>query len=177
MLVLAARPKTLAAAVAPVVAGSALAWHLTAQFSVLLALCTLASTLCLQMATNYFNDAVDDAKGADTSARLGPVRATAAGLVTRQTMLRAGAAALLAAVLISLPLVAARGWPILVIGTASLVFTYGYTGGPWPLAYRGLGEVFVAAVFRARRGDRHGVRAVAEHGAPERSSPARRSAR
>ena len=92
-LLLAARPKTLPAAVCPVVAGSALAWRLTHQFSWLLAVCTLLSTIAIQVATNYFNDAVDAAKGADTAARLGPVRATSAGLVSRRTMTKSVAAA------------------------------------------------------------------------------------
>src|SRR6188474_1936600 len=146
-LLLAARPKTLPAAVCPVVAGSALAWRLTHQFSWLLAVCTLLSTICIQVATNYFNDAEDAAKGADTAARLGPVRATASGLVSRRTMMMAGLAAVLAAALFSIPLLHACGWPILVIGIVSLLFSYGYTGGPWPLAYRGLGELFVMLFF------------------------------
>jgi 1,4-dihydroxy-2-naphthoate octaprenyltransferase len=146
-LLLAARPKTLPAAVCPVVAGSALAWRLEHQFSWLLAAATLLSTLAIQVATNYFNDAVDAAKGADTSARLGPVRATAAGMVSRKTMLLAGAIAALAAALFSVPLIMERGWPIVVIGVVSLFFSYGYTGGPWPLAYRGMGEVFVLLFF------------------------------
>jgi 1,4-dihydroxy-2-naphthoate octaprenyltransferase len=146
-LLLAARPKTLPAAVCPVVAGSALAWRLEHTFSWLLAAATLLSTLAIQVATNYFNDAVDAAKGADTSARLGPVRATAAGLVSRKTMLLAGCIAALAAALFSVPLIMERGWPIVVIGVISLFFSYGYTGGPWPLAYRGLGEVFVMLFF------------------------------
>ena len=146
-LILAARPKTLPAAVCPVVAGSALAWRLTHQFSWLLAVCTLLSTIAIQVATNYFNDAVDAAKGADTSARLGPVRATASGLVSRKTMMLAGCIAALVAAAFSVPLIMERGWPIVVIGVVSLFFSYGYTGGPWPLAYRGLGEVFVMLFF------------------------------
>lgn len=146
-LLLAARPKTLPAAVCPVIAGSALAWRLEHTFSWLLAVATLLSTLAIQVATNYFNDAVDSAKGADTKARLGPVRATAAGLVSRKTMLLAGAVTALVAAAFSVPLVMERGWPIVLIGVVSLFFSYGYTGGPWPLAYRGLGEVFVMLFF------------------------------
>lgn len=146
-LILASRPKTLPAAVAPVVAGSALAWRLSGDFSWLLAWCTLLSTVAIQIATNYFNDAVDARKGADTSARLGPVRATASGMLTPRAMLSAGAVMLLVAVLISLPMVAARGWPVVGIGVVSLFFTYGYTGGPVPLAYRGLGDLFVLLFF------------------------------
>lgn len=144
---LAARPKTLPAAVAPVVAGSALAWRIGGQFSWVLAWCTLLSTVAIQVATNYFNDAVDARKGADTEARLGPLRATAAGLISPKGMLTAGGVMLAVAVLISLPMVAARGWPVVVIGVVSLFFTYGYTGGPVPLAYRGLGDLFVLLFF------------------------------
>lgn len=145
--ILAARPKTLPAAVCPVVAGSALAWLLEEQFSWLLMWATLLSTIAIQVATNYFNDAVDADKGADTSARIGPVRATASGLVSRNSMMLAGAAAALAAAAFSVPLVQERGWPIIVIGVVSLFFSYGYTGGPMPLAYVGLGEVFVMLFF------------------------------
>jgi 1,4-dihydroxy-2-naphthoate octaprenyltransferase len=144
---LASRPKTLPAAIAPVAAGCALAWKIHHAFNLTLALCTLLSTLAIQIATNYFNDAVDAGKGADTSQRLGPQRATASGLVSPRVMLTAGAAALLAAIAFSLPLVAARGWPILAIGMLALYFSYGYTGGPAPLAYLGLGELFVILFF------------------------------
>lgn len=146
-LLLASRPKTLPAAVAPVVLGCALAWRLTGEFSWLLGWCTLWSTVAIQIATNYFNDAVDSAKGADTAARLGPLRATAAGLLTGRQIMLAGVAMLGVAVLISLPMVAAQGWPVVAIGLVSLFFTYGYTGGPLPLAYRGLGELFVLIFF------------------------------
>lgn len=144
---LAARPKTLPAAVCPVVAGSALAWRLSGSFSWWLLWATLLSTIAIQVATNYFNDAVDAAKGADTAARLGPQRATASGLISRRAMLAAGAMAGLIAAALSVPLIMERGWPIVVIGVVSLFFSYGYTGGPWPLAYRGLGEVFVMLFF------------------------------
>jgi 1,4-dihydroxy-2-naphthoate octaprenyltransferase len=144
---LASRPKTLPAAIAPVAAGCALAWKIHHAFNLTLALCTLLSTLAIQIATNYFNDAVDAGKGADTSQRLGPRRATATGLVSPRAMLTAGAAALLAAIAFSLPLIAARGWPILAIGMLALYFSYGYTGGPAPLAYLGLGELFVILFF------------------------------
>jgi 1,4-dihydroxy-2-naphthoate octaprenyltransferase len=147
VLLLAARPRTLPAAVAPVVVGSALAWRLSGEFSWLLAWCTLAGTVAIQVATNYFNDAVDAGKGADTAARQGPLRAVAAGLISSRQMLAAGGAMLVLAVLLSLPMVAARGWPVVVIGLVSLFFTYGYTGGPVPLAYRGLGELFVLLFF------------------------------
>jgi 1,4-dihydroxy-2-naphthoate octaprenyltransferase len=143
----AARPKTLGAAVAPVAVGTVLAWRLTGQFSGLLLLCTLGSCLALQVATNFFNDALDFMKGADTSERVGPRRITAAGAATATKTMRAGALVLLMAMLLSVPLILERGWPIIAIGLPSLYFCYGYTGGPHPLAYRGLGELFVILFF------------------------------
>ncbi len=143
----AARPKTLGAAVAPVAAGSVLGWKLGGEWSWLLFGCTLGSCLALQVATNWFNDALDFLKGADTEARLGPRRITAAGVVSPRAVLAAAAAMLGLAAVLSLPLLQARGWPILAIGIPSLYFCYGYTGGPLPLAYRGLGELFVVLFF------------------------------
>jgi 1,4-dihydroxy-2-naphthoate octaprenyltransferase len=143
----AARPKTLAAAVAPVLVGSAIAWRLGGKFSFGLMMATLGSCAALQVATNWFNDALDFQKGADTAARIGPRRITAAGVVTPREVLTAGWLMLGVAALLALPLIQARGWPILVIGIPSLYFCYGYTGGALPLAYRGLGELFVILFF------------------------------
>jgi 1,4-dihydroxy-2-naphthoate octaprenyltransferase len=145
--ILAARPKTLPAAVAPVVVGSALAWKLTAQYSWWLALSTLLSAIAIQIATNFFNDAIDADKGADTANRLGPTRATASGLASRRAMYLAGIIALVIAALWSIPLLQARGWIMLAIGLPSIYFSFGYTGGPLPLAYRGLGDFFVLLFF------------------------------
>jgi 1,4-dihydroxy-2-naphthoate octaprenyltransferase len=107
----------------------------------------LASALSIQIATNLFNDAIDARKGADTERRLGPVRVTASGRIPAAAVLRAAVAACVLAALCGLPLVLARGPVILGIGLVSLLLTYGYTGGPVPLAYRGLGELFVIAFF------------------------------
>lgn len=144
---LAARPKTLGAAVAPVLVGSALGWKAGGPFRPGLALAALGSCVCLQVATNLFNDAVDGLKGSDTRDRLGPVRVTASGMVSARNVLRAAVGALILAVALAVPLFLQRGWPILAIGIPSLYFCYGYTGGPWPLAYRGLGELFVILFF------------------------------
>jgi 1,4-dihydroxy-2-naphthoate octaprenyltransferase len=124
-----------------------LGWKLGGEWSWLLFACTLGSCLALQVATNWFNDALDFLKGADTQARLGPRRITAAGVVSPKRVLAAAAAMLGVAAVLSLPLLQARGWPILAIGIPSLYFCYGYTGGPLPLAYRGLGELFVVLFF------------------------------
>lgn len=144
---LASRPKTLVAGAVPVLTGAWLAWRLDDSFSLVLLALTLGSCLALQVATNFFNDAIDFGKGADTARRLGPARLTAAGAVSPRTMLTAGALMLAVAVLLALPLLWWRGWPIIAIGLPSLWFAYGYTGGPWPLAYRGLGELFVIGFF------------------------------
>lgn len=145
--ILAARPKTLPAAVAPVWAGCVLAWVLTNEWSLWLALCTLLSASAIQVATNFFNDAVDHRKGADTAARLGPTRVTASGMLSERAVMWIAGGFLLIACVFAIPLIAARGWPILAIGLPSLYFSFGYTGGPLPLAYRGLGELFVMLFF------------------------------
>lgn len=144
----AARPKTLGAAVAPVFAGFFIGSNLGGKpLAWLLLLCTLGSTIALQVATNWFNDALDFKQGKDTQARIGPRRITAAGLVKPGTVMLAGLLMLGLATLLSLPLISARGLPIMIIGIPSLWFCYGYTGGPAPLAYRGLGELFVILFF------------------------------
>jgi 1,4-dihydroxy-2-naphthoate octaprenyltransferase len=144
---LAARPKTLPAALVPVWVGSVLAWKLTGAWSPGLTACALLSALAIQIATNLFNDALDFKKGADTEKRLGPVRVTASGLIAPRTVVITGVIMLLVASALALPVIQARGWPILAIGVPSLYFAWGYTGGPVPLAYRGLGELFVLLFF------------------------------
>jgi 1,4-dihydroxy-2-naphthoate octaprenyltransferase len=142
-----ARPKTLAAGVVPVWAGGVLAWKLTGRIDVWLLACTLLGALCIQIATNFFNDAVDGKKGADGERRTGPKRLTGTGEMSFGQVMGLGAVFLAGAVLFGAPLLMARGWPILVIGLPSLFLAYGYTGGPFPLAYRGLGEGFVILFF------------------------------
>lgn len=144
---LAARPKTLPAAIVPVWAGCVLAWKLSGQFDLTLAMLTLAGSLCIQIATNFFNDAIDAKKGADTERRLGPRRVTASGMLKPQTVMSIAIGFLILAVLCGHQLYQVRGWPILAIGIPSLFLAYGYTGGPVPLAYRGLGELFVILFF------------------------------
>lgn len=145
--ILAARPKTLPAAVVPVWAGCVLSYGLTNTWSLSLAVYTLLGAVIIQIATNFFNDAIDAEKGADTAARLGPVRATASGQLSKKSVYLAAVAALAVAAVFGALLIQARGWPILAIGLPSLYFAYGYTGGPWPLAYKGLGELFVILFF------------------------------
>lgn len=145
--ILAARPKTLPAAIVPVWVGVVLAYYLQGSWSLSLAVYTVMGSIWIQIATNFFNDAIDSDKGADTDARIGPVRATASGQLSRRSVYVAACVCLLLAAAFGVPLIAARGWPLLVIGLPSFYFSYGYTGGPWPLAYKGLGEVFVVLFF------------------------------
>ncbi|MGZ5443786.1 MAG: 1,4-dihydroxy-2-naphthoate polyprenyltransferase [Thermoanaerobaculia bacterium] len=144
---LAARPKTLSAAVVPVAMGTALAAHEPAAITWWVFFCALIGAVLIQIATNLINDALDFKKGADTSERLGPLRVTQAGLIRPATVMTAAWVCLLGAALCGIPLMVRGGWPMLVIGLASIVAAYAYTGGPYPLAYRGLGEVFVLIFF------------------------------
>ncbi len=146
-ILLAARPKTLPAAVVPVWVGSVLAWRLTGEWQVALALWTLAGALSIQIATNFFNDAIDHRKGADTEKRTGPQRVTASGLMSPRAVMMVGAGFLVLAVACGVALFRAAGWPVVAIGIPSLFLAYGYTGGPFPLAYRGMGELFVLIFF------------------------------
>jgi 1,4-dihydroxy-2-naphthoate polyprenyltransferase len=142
----AARPRTLPAAVAPVLVGSALAWH-DGQFQLAPAVLCLAFALLVQIGTNFANDYYDYVRGADTPARVGPRRAVAAGLVSPEKMKRVMIATFVAAFLAGLGLIAWGGPWLVVIGVASIVSGIAYTGGPWPLAYIGLGDLFVFIFF------------------------------
>lgn len=142
----AARPRTLPAAVAPVVVGSALAGHDGGFQAPAAALC-LAFALLIQIGTNFANDYYDFVRGADTVHRVGPVRAVAAGLVAPATMARAMALLFLLATGVGLGLLARGGPWLLVVGLASVACGIGYTGGPYPLGYHGLGDLFVFLFF------------------------------
>lgn len=147
--ILAARPKTLPAALVPVWIGAMplLIDRTSETGSWFLFLLTLVSCLCIQIATNLFNDAIDFVKGADTEERLGPKRVTASGLLSRKAVVGGAIVFCVLAAIIAIPMIVERGWLIVVIGSVSLFFSYGYTGGPLPLAYRGLGELFVILFF------------------------------
>lgn len=144
---MASRPKTLPAAVVPVWVGCVLAWKLQGRLDWLMAAATLVGALAIQIATNFFNDAIDARKGADTERRLGPQRVTASGLMSPAAVMRLGGLFLLLALACGLLLFSQRGWPVVAIGLPSMFLAYGYTGGPFPLAYRGLGELFVILFF------------------------------
>jgi 1,4-dihydroxy-2-naphthoate polyprenyltransferase len=145
---LAARPKTLTASLSPVLLGIGVAASFSPQpVSIRLAGLALLSALCIQVGTNLVNDAADFAKGADTAERLGPVRVTQSGMLHGRHVMWGAAAFFLAATLLGVPLIVAGGPPILVIGVLSLMAGYAYTAGPFPLAYLGLGEVFVLLFY------------------------------
>lgn len=145
--VVAARPKTLSAAVVPVLVGTALAWSDPFPVHWMMFACALAGAIFIQIGTNFVNDALDFKKGADTAARLGPLRVTQAGLLSAEAVLRGAYLCFLAAALCGVPLLLRGGWPLLVIGLGSIAAAYAYTGGPYPLAYNGLGELFVLVFF------------------------------
>ncbi|MDX2167840.1 MAG: 1,4-dihydroxy-2-naphthoate polyprenyltransferase [Deltaproteobacteria bacterium] len=146
MWLLAIRPKTLSASVAPVLVGSAIALR-EGGFRWLPALAALSAALLLQIGANLVNDAADCARGADTAARRGPTRVTQAGLLSAAQVWRAAWLAFGAATVLGGYLVAVGGWPIALLGLAAIAAAWAYTAGPWPLAYHGLGEVFVFAFF------------------------------
>ena len=143
---LATRPRTLAAGLVPVAVGTALPGPGIAVRWDAAAGCLLGALL-IQIGVNFANDAFDALKGADTPARLGPQRAVASGLITPRAMLVGTAIVLLAALGIGLWLTTIGGWPILVLGLVSLICAIAYTGGPYPLAYHGLGDLFVLLFF------------------------------
>ena len=143
---LAARPKTLPAALSPVIVGAALAIA-DARFDLLPALAAALGALLLQILSNFANDYSDFFRGADTPDRLGPVRVTSAGLIS-PAQLRWGIAVVIALSLLNgLYLVWVGGWPILVLGVAAILAALAYTGGPFPFGYYGLGELFVFLFF------------------------------
>jgi 1,4-dihydroxy-2-naphthoate polyprenyltransferase len=144
--VLAARPRTLPAAAAPVIAGTAAAYY-EGGFRPGPALAALLAALLLQIGANIANDYFDYFKGADTSTRLGPLRVTAAGLLKPQQVLIGMWITFGLAGLLGFYLTLAAGWPVLVIGLAAIAAAIAYTGGPFPFGYYGLGDLFVFIFF------------------------------
>ena len=143
---LAARPKTLPAAAAPVLVGVALAVE-AGVFHPGAALCALLGALLIQVGTNFANDYHDFVKGADTSERKGPLRVTQAGLVSPAAVRRATVVAFGLAVAAGLYLIVRGGWPVLAIGVLSILFGVLYTAGRYSLAYLGIADLFVLVFF------------------------------
>ncbi|MFZ5916387.1 MAG: 1,4-dihydroxy-2-naphthoate polyprenyltransferase [Chloroflexota bacterium] len=142
----AARPRTLPAVIGPVIVGTAAAFSQD-SFRPGPALAALTGGLLLQIGTNLANDVFDFKTGADATDRLGPLRVTQAGLLTPQQVLRGMWLVFGLAALLGLYLAAAGGWPVIVIGGLSVAAAIAYTGGPFPLGYHGLGDLFVFIFF------------------------------
>jgi 1,4-dihydroxy-2-naphthoate octaprenyltransferase len=143
---MAARVRTLPAAVAPVLVGTSLG-AVDAHFRPLAFLAALVGAIFIQVGTNLSNDYSDARRGADSEDRLGPVRVTAGGLVPPRQVLVATWVSFGVAVAVGCYLVAVAGWELLVVGAASILAGVLYTGGPRPYGYEGLGEVFVFLFF------------------------------
>ncbi len=144
--VLASRPRTLPVAVAPVLVGAALAFA-DGRFAGLPVLLAGAGALLLQIGANLANDVFDFEKGADTETRLGPPRAAQLGLLSPRALRAATALVFAAAAGVGIALVVLGGWPIALLGAASIAAGLAYTGGPWPLGYHGLGDLAVFLFF------------------------------
>lgn len=144
---MASRPKTLTAAIVPIMVASSLVYFEKQAVDWALSFYALMGAVFIQIATNLFNDAIDFKKGADTETRLGPKRLTHAGEFTYKKMLFAGVVCCLLALAFGLPLVMHAGWPLVAVGLVSIFMAFSYTGGPFPLAYLGLGDLFVILFF------------------------------
>jgi 1,4-dihydroxy-2-naphthoate octaprenyltransferase len=144
---LAARPATLPAAIVPVLVGSGAALHGAGVLNQPILIATLVAALLIQIGTNFANDVFDFRRGADTVDRLGPLRVTQGGLVSPRQVLVATCITFGLALLVGLYLVRIGGWPILLLGVLCLLAGLGYTGGPWPFGYHGLGDLVCFIFF------------------------------
>jgi len=141
------RPRTLSMAATPVLLGSALAWADGATPLWPVFVVTLLCALLIQIGTNLHNDVADFVHGADRPDRIGPLRVTAAGWATPQSVRRAAALSFGLALLLGLVLVWQGGWPIFAIGLSSLLAAWAYSGGKHPISHGALGELFVLVFF------------------------------
>lgn len=144
--ILAIRPHTLPAAIGPLLVGNMLALHL-AQFSILIACISMLCAILLQIAVNLANDYFDFKSGVDTEDRIGPVRVTQSGLLAPEKVRNAMALCLLLALLVGSYLIYHGGWPIAFLALAAILGALGYSGGPYPLASHGLGEIAAFVFF------------------------------
>ncbi|MBL0063161.1 MAG: 1,4-dihydroxy-2-naphthoate polyprenyltransferase [bacterium] len=144
--ILASRPKTLVAALLPVIIGAAWAYG-RQEFDLAIGVLILLSATCIQIGTNFANDYSDFKKGADTHERIGPTRVTQAGLLSPRAVLAGTMTAFALAIVFAIPLMLRGGWPILAIGLSGILLGWMYTGGPYPLGYNGLAEFFVLTYF------------------------------
>lgn len=140
---LAIRPKTLTAGLVPIIAGTVLAHRFVDHIDITIAFFALLSSIFIQIGTNLINDALDFKKGADSELRIGPRRVTQSGFIPLKQVLMGGFLCFALALLCGIPLVFHGGWPFLILLLVSVTCGYLYTGGPFPLAYTGLGDLFV----------------------------------
>ncbi|WP_409479189.1 1,4-dihydroxy-2-naphthoate polyprenyltransferase [Pseudobdellovibrio sp. HCB154] len=145
--ILAARPKTLSAAVVPVIATIGLVQSLHVPIQWWIIACALLSSFCIQIGTNFVNDAMDFKKGADNEKRVGPMRVTQQKIFTFKQVMWMATGFFALAMILGIPLVIHGGMPIVIIGVLSVLMGYAYTSGPMPLAYYGLGDLFVIIFF------------------------------
>ncbi len=143
---MAVRLPTLTAAVAPVLVGTGVAIH-DDQFALLPALVAMLGAILLQIGANFANDVYDFKRGADPADRLGPPRATQMGLLTPKQMYAGMITVFALAMLAGIYLVYVGGWPVIAIGIGSIIGAIIYTGGPWPIGYHALGDVFTFVFF------------------------------
>jgi len=143
---LAARPKTLPASVSPVIVGTALAVA-DGRFAFFPAMAALIGALLLQIGVNFANDYFDHQKGIDTEERLGPIRVTQSGLIPPGQVKKGMITVICGAAAVGIYLVYIGGWPIFIAGLAAILSTLAYSGGPYPFASHGLGDLFVFIFF------------------------------
>ncbi len=163
----ATRPKIFIASIVPVIIGNAAAYFhvnntylddilevsptlgsiINQEYSLFIGIITLICAMGIQLTSNFFNDIYDFYKGADTKERKGPKRLVAEGIIPVQTMMKVTLGLVVFTFLLGLIIVDHRGWEILIVGVISLISAWAYTGGPYPLAYNSLGEVFVILFF------------------------------
>jgi 1,4-dihydroxy-2-naphthoate octaprenyltransferase len=145
--VMASRPRTLTISATPVIVGTALAWAAQGKVHWGAVLAALISSMFIQVGTNIHNDAADFERGGDGPDRIGPLRVTSSGLLSAASVKRAAYICFAIAALIGVYLVSVGGWPILLLGVLSIAAGWGYTGGPFPIAYTPFGELFCVIFF------------------------------
>ena len=145
--IMAARPRTLTISVTPVMVGTALAWAVERRVHWLAVFAALVGSVFIQLGTNIHNDAADFERGGDGPDRIGPPRVTSSGLLTATAVNRGAILCFAIAALMGVYLVFVGGWPILLLGVLSIAAGWGYTGGPLPVAYTPLGELFCIIFF------------------------------
>ena len=145
-ILIAIRPKTLSASIAPVLVGSSIAFN-SSHFNMQIFFLTFFSAIFIQIGTNFANDVYDFINGADNDERIGPTRAVQANLISIGAMKNLTIISFSLSVISGLPLVIQGGYPILLVGILSIISGYAYTGGPYPLGYNGWGDIFVFIFF------------------------------